>query len=75
MNVKLRKCLRASNDRSCKCAFSLLYEKRASFYCIVCATQNAGTHVIVQLLLISNTCALTNACLHAYVHVSVSIIL
>jgi hypothetical protein len=36
--------------------------KRASLYWIVRAIQNAGTHVIVQVLVISSTCALTNAC-------------
>jgi hypothetical protein len=45
--------------------------KRASLYRIVGAILNAGTHVNVQLLVISSTCALTNACLYAYVHISV----
>jgi hypothetical protein len=45
--------------------------KRSILYRIVRAIQNAATHIIVQVPVTSSMCALTNACLYAYVHVSV----
>jgi hypothetical protein len=55
------------NVRSGYCTY-----KRAIMYLIVRAIQKAATHVFVQVLVISSTCALTNACLRicAYKRVS-----
>jgi hypothetical protein len=55
------------NVRSGYCMY-----KRAILYLIVRAIQKAATRVIVQVLVISSTCALTNACLRicAYKRVS-----
>jgi hypothetical protein len=54
------------NVRSGYCTY-----KRAIMYLIVRAIQKAATRFIVQVLVISSNCALTNACLYAYMHRSV----
>jgi hypothetical protein len=70
MNAKLRKCLRASNVPSCKYMFSPLHVQACKLV-LNRTCDSKGRLVIVQVLVISRSCALTNACLYAYVHVSV----